>query len=345
MDSDMVTSSRLTSAILYPVKGELGPGQKAGKVIEEPRFRTLGVLDKMRHFRHPARYWVGDLTLSFHADLRQGGDSPELLVELNEGVRQYRSRFDLQTGQVQIFMIDHFLADQEERLLATAETSVVMGDEYDIRFANVDNRLCLWVDDSLISFDEELIYDSPGFPGPRERDRVPVGIAARGTDLTVSNLLLQRDIYYRAEIYRTNRGTPEDPTISGIGEMDLTDLYTHRTDPETWWKLYIHRNEDHSITFAQLSEDEYFVMGDNSPRSKDSRLWENNRGALHRHAVNESALVGKAFFIFWPHGIPFGNNGKGYPIRYHRDNLNNKTDYPTYTLPFYPQIDKMKRIR
>ena len=26
-----------------------------------------------------------------------------------------------------------------------------------------------------------------------------------------------------------------------------------------------------------------------------------------------TALVGKAFFIYWPHGIPFLNDGRGYP--------------------------------
>ncbi|QDU78952.1 Signal peptidase I V [Polystyrenella longa] len=294
---------------------------------------------------NPARYWVGDLTLSFNADLRDAGNSPELLVELNEGVRQYRCQFDLQTGQVQAQMIDHFLADPEPRALGTADSGVIAGDEYDIRFANVDNRLVLWVNDSVVTFDQPLTYDTPGFPGPRERDLVPAGIAAREVNVVVSDLKIQRDIYYRAEASHDNRGTPLDPSITGMGENDSTNLYTHRTDPETWWKIYINNSDDYSLVFAPLADDEYFVMGDNSPRSKDSRLWENDRAAKNRHAVKESALVGKAFYIFWPHGVPVGNDGKGFPIRYHRDNLNNKTDYPTYSLPFLPQLDKMKRIR
>ncbi|HBL42696.1 MAG TPA: hypothetical protein DDZ90_04820, partial [Planctomycetaceae bacterium] len=34
--------------------------------------------------------------------------------------------------------------------------------------------------------------------------------------------------------------------------------------------------------------------------------------AERRHAVPRSALVGKAFMIYWPHGIPFMNDGRGY---------------------------------
>ncbi|HHN45800.1 MAG TPA: hypothetical protein ENN09_00025 [Planctomycetes bacterium] len=40
-----------------------------------------------------------------------------------------------------------------------------------------------------------------------------------------------------------------------------------------------------------LGGDEYFFLGDNSPSSRDSRYW----GAIKR-----DALVGRAWFIFWP---------------------------------------------
>ncbi len=43
----------------------------------------------------------------------------------------------------------------------------------------------------------------------------------------------------------------------------------------------------------QLGADEYFVLGDNSPASSDSRSWS-------EPGIPEDNLIGRAFFVFWP---------------------------------------------
>ena len=90
---------------------------------------------------------------------------------------------------------------------------------------------------------------------------------------------------------------------------------------------------------------------------------------IHRHAVPRNGLVGKAFFIYWPHGVPFMNDGKGYPDGpnsifnvpilnrwfYHTEwdpdpanagHTRVSTDYyPAFRVPFYPNVKRMERIR
>ena len=58
-----------------------------------------------------------------------------------------------------------------------------------------------------------------------------------------------------------------------------------------------------------LREGEYFVLGDNSPASQDSRLWTTpGQYLLDREeryqvgTVPADQLIGKAFFVYWPSG-------------------------------------------
>jgi signal peptidase I len=50
-----------------------------------------------------------------------------------------------------------------------------------------------------------------------------------------------------------------------------------------------------------LGANEYFVLGDNSPISEDSRTWKDDR------FVSVKSLVGKPFVVIFPaHGISLG---------------------------------------
>jgi signal peptidase I len=199
----------------------------------------------------------------------------------------------------------------------------------------------------------------------------------RGAEATVSHLILQRDVYYRNDFVHLRSGPfTDDSSPENIEEYDgvKEDLVRNQSRPAEWF----HEYESHlasrqngpgqryeGILFEfTMGPDEFFMMGDNSPRSKDSRLWGNTRHAAHNYAVPRDALVGKAFFIYWPHGIPFLNDGRGYPdgrdsilaneytgpffYNYTRDTNGNPMidyDYPKRRIPFYPDIARMHRIR
>jgi len=66
---------------------------------------------------------------------------------------------------------------------------------------------------------------------------------------------------------------------------------------------------------VKLGEDEFFVLGDNSPNSRDSRWWRhpgigNNGFQYRRGVVPRDYLVGKALVVYWPSGYKLTTDAK-----------------------------------
>lgn len=299
------------------------------------------------------RYWVGDLTLSCTVEITSvNGENPELVFELVEGVRRYQCRINVKNGSAILLHNDDMSADPNaaELAMAKAQTTVRGPGKYTFTFANVDDRLCLWVNSSwlnsgLVDFGTGAEYTAPENRNPQQGDLVPAGFAARGVTARVSDLVLERDIYYRAES-NSSRGLSVELEVPN-------DIRIHASlgNPEEYADLYSRNARE--ATFGTLSSEEFFALGDNSPQSSDSRLWPNDRNAINRHAIPRPALLGKAFFIYWPHAIPFGipliNGGKPLNVwNQTPERVNGRPvvdTYPEYLAPFYPQWWRWKRIR
>ena len=68
---------------------------------------------------------------------------------------------------------------------------------------------------------------------------------------------------------------------------------------------------------ARLGPDHYFMLGDNSPASSDSRLW----GMPHPYVATQidsspfvvpgKLLLGKAWVVYFPAPYPLRENGRG----------------------------------
>ena len=277
-------------------------------------------------------FWVGDLTLSCQVNISALGPDPQLVLELIEGEFTYQCRIDCQTSTAELFKQT---SDREVELASAACGDFGAGN-YHLRFANVDDRLVLWINDQKVDFGQGAVLDQPNAlsqPLPTNNDLTPAGIAAQGLDATVSELLIERDIYYRADM------SEHDFRRNDQGRF-RRDLARYLDRPEDWSQRYLQEAEMDSVEI-KITDDGYLALGDNSPRSRDSRLWS---PALQ--SVPRKFLVGKAFFIYWPHGVPFMNNGRGFTLVNHRDTRGKEVEgYPKYTAPFYPQVDRMKRIR
>ena len=111
----------------------------------------------------------------------------------------------------------------------------------------------------LVAFDGQLMlppyeFEVPDIPS--QPTSRPAAIGAIGLEVELSELRLYRDVYY------TNPPSP-------YGQWGLTEPY-------------------------RLADDEYFVLGDNSPLSEDSRFWPGGP------AVRSEMLIGKPLFVHLP---------------------------------------------
>ena len=127
-----------------------------------------------------------------------------------------------------------------------------------------------------------------------------MGIAAEGAAVKASHIKILRDIYYIAVF---NEGKPQNPGRL----LDFKSSQPDLSDPRNW-KLDF--REDNMKTCeikleppnpAHPEKDQFFVLGDNSAQSSDGRLW------VGEWWVERELLIGKALFIYWPHGweIPY----------------------------------------
>lgn len=300
-------------------------------------------------------YWTGDLTLNATVNVEDVQAGAVLVLELVEGPQIFNCSIDLNSGDATITVVTGAFGNATP--LATGGTSIAGDGRYEVAFANVDDRICLWVDNTLVKFDASCEYESSDVPQPGQRDLAPCGIAVSHATVGVSSLLLERDIYYRNEILQFTReqgfSKIQNPEHEVRRESEL-QMLVH--DPEAWAKKYqdevIVQLENYgSFSDYQLDDDEYLMFGDNSSMSKDSRLFDYQsrpvNGVMnHRYAVRQEDLIGKALFIFWPHGTPFLNGGKGFALWKHSGEKRfDPSEYPAMRFPFYPNIARMKKIR
>jgi len=275
-------------------------------------------------------HWVGDLSLS--CKVQAASPSGMLRFELVEGGISNRCEVDLATGKATLF-------HGRDPLGEPAQTTLNDLKSHNVTFYNVDDRLTLEVD-ATAPFGDGLAYANPTdrHPAPTAADLDPVGIAAKGADVTVSDLVLKRDIYYTQ-----NPGASDYAgIIPWVGGDDydsrMVETFGLLSDPSRFADLGNLKERD-----FEIHPGHYMMMGDNSPRSKDGRQWDTTdqlRSDFPEYGwdpnrresweVPEALLIGKAFYVYWPHGKPFGPD-----IRFNQD----------FRVPFRPYIERMRWIR
>lgn len=224
-------------------------------------------------------HWVGDLAMECTVEVLS--EDGEIILELVEGGEHFRVRFDVATGGAALAVGS--LPDWRP----TAETRVRGPGTYRLRLANCDDKLYVWVNNRFVEFDEPTRYPELGNDTPTEADFRPAAVGSRGCAMRVTGLRLFRDVYYIAASSQNSLGT-----ISDFG-----DGYGPRLGSPDMLATPSGRRQE----AFQLEEDQFFMLGDNSLRSKDGRLWSEPGPNGTKHYVHRDALIGKAILIYWPH--------------------------------------------
>ncbi len=169
----------------------------------------------------------------------------------------------------------------------------VPGKAIQISFQNVDYRLVVKVSEKEV-FASSDDPDSPAYYVPdlkslrhlRSNASSPPRIYGEAGAFELTHLVVERDAYYYHESDHRN------PRIRAL---------KYQWAPRSGWGSI-----DSPIL---LRKHEYFMLGDNTAASKDSRLWDEVGNHLEVRGetfqvgtVPRDQLIGKAFFVYWPSG-------------------------------------------
>lgn len=247
-------------------------------------------------------HWVGDLALSLR--LETTGPSGGFRIELIEGGVSNRCEIDLATGSARLFRGDVPLGPP-------VETTVKGVGIHELTFANIDDRLTLWVDE-VRPFGDGLAYDSGGVDASRRptvADLEPARVAVRGGGVAVAvgRLVLKRDVYYTQD-----PGDPDSDELATYRLRPPAELFDLLADPDRYARLSWRTPRDYPI-----AEGFHMMLGDNSPWSRDGRAWTRvdqttptapdrgwNDSGRESWEVPRSLILGRAFSVYWPHLKP-----------------------------------------
>jgi signal peptidase I len=271
----------------FPQPGWVSP---ASSVELAPRRITnflgynAGYQEGMQTHLPNSDHWVGDLMLECTATF--AGDST-VVLELAKGEHRYRAEFA--GGQVRLkrfhaveWQVERKLVDgkdtrvvssrlkplpppgQDEGVLnkgAAVRPTGISGGTHALRFANVDCRLRVWVDDKPIDFGTDADYPPPPPPDEQEKEDEE-----------------------KKEGWTKANDLDQPACVGASGAVQVSGL-------KVWRDTYYVNNSGGKVDTYYVQPGHYLCMGDNSSQSSDGRMW---------GLVPERLMLGRAVFTFWP---------------------------------------------
>jgi len=183
-----------------------------------------------------------------------------------------------------------------------------------VKFVNVDHQLIFQFGHETLAYDLGLKPEDAGLVNGNIEPEVRIFGSGKKA---ISHIAIFRDIYYTTPPQDTG-----EPSFASTGRP------------------------------FKLKPNEYFVLGDNSPASHDSRRWSNmgigiNGKPVYRPGiVPHDYLVGKAVFVYWPSGyeFPWPQSLKTFLEKKSYQNRLSAIMYWAVTLRWIPNIGQMRFI-
>ncbi len=217
------------------------------------------------------------------------------------------------TGRARLEAIDHESAQPLARVLAeTRIDALSVGQTSVLELWYVDQEASLWVDGKqVLRWGFELDIDTL-------RERLPMVHNTHQQDPDKQQPILRVEISdATAKVHRVE--VDRDLFYSTL----FSDGHQSRGTLAKGIHLYQRGGEEAARARQEplvLGEDEFFCLGDNSPRSKDGRLWDTLNpwiqhrqfdGELRLGVVPRDMMIGRAFCVYWPAPYRWSPSSRG----------------------------------
>ena len=257
---------------------------------------------------------VTDLRLAFDVIPRDFGPSAEVTAVLSKRDSFFRLRLDISAPDSPYIELQQgrglpagagqsqwrTVRDDAGLPLRYDLPATAVGRSLHLALQNVDYEVSAWVDGRQVLATPHSNYSPVSSQqvrllGETKAPRPRVSISAGDCDLDLLHITLDRDVYYTSP-----------------GQISIAHEERRLADAQA---IKLHNQPPHACgqpfripSDADVPGSAYFMLGDNSSYSRDSRLWCVKHSGLDddyvRGTVPSNHMIGQAFFVYWPAAGP-----------------------------------------